>query len=768
MDIWKWVADIERDLREAGNTRLADLIYAIPENANANRPELVSAAIPEALAGARALNNQWLEVYFRHWSLNNRMGDMVEGEKALPEVVSLLEFAHREDTLACPQSVCATQDIAMCYGNIDGPGWVPERLAVCEETLARINPEWSCFNCISNEYASALLDADRATDTLEFMARQTQALQEAGETPNEQMQRIIIRALRMEGHIDAALQKLDEIEADEQRDARPDDRQSCAILRASLLAANGDFEGAWKALPKWEELKPGNYPEWSRTAFTIAKENPEYNQWPLGSCLQKSLDYLSGVGAHRHSVEVALRHLELALARQANWCAQRALQLAQTHVLKLRRPQDLAPAVARWADFITLKPRQIALPVPAADLATHLRAQEGASPEHDLELLLQACHERPLDADLASFAARALLACGNAQDAKAHLWQFVRSHPTVDGPNYQLLGQLLNAGDYADIAQLASEVAPANPLMALWCQCQTAFAQKRWPEACAHLAEYVQACPDSRGARDLWAQAALAHQDLSTALRLRQALASETEAGTPEYRNSLWDLLSAASAAQDWATVRETAPKLGMKLDASDNPGASVEENWGNASIELTHPEPQRRFARRTGPVTARILSHANAPDVQHLDDWVVFDASPLEAAPEDENERAQFIHTYRAVHVIEEGGFGPSCFCDGAFAGEAAFAVFSEALAAQGWALRVTSDDNYTVKNPDSFDEAATLPGRYFQVAAPRALTPKEVDLTLHELTSTWTHPVCWPRFSDNAGIDTQWHRDIVERYAL
>jgi hypothetical protein len=64
---------------------------------------------------------------------------------ALGEAVALFERAHREDTLECPQSICVTQDLAACYGNIDGPGWVPERIEVCDETLGRIDPELGLF-----------------------------------------------------------------------------------------------------------------------------------------------------------------------------------------------------------------------------------------------------------------------------------------------------------------------------------------------------------------------------------------------------------------------------------------------------------------------------------------------------------------------------------------------------------------------------------------------------------------------------------------------
>src|SRR5690606_16106250 len=99
-----------------------------------------------------------------------------EVKDCLSEAVQLLEFANRPDTRDCPQSVCVTQDLACTYGDIDGPGYADERLAVAGETLARIDPTWPCFDCISGEYAAALSDQGRIEDCLAFIDEQRQKL----------------------------------------------------------------------------------------------------------------------------------------------------------------------------------------------------------------------------------------------------------------------------------------------------------------------------------------------------------------------------------------------------------------------------------------------------------------------------------------------------------------------------------------------------------------------------------------------------------------
>ncbi|MFD0571501.1 hypothetical protein ACFQ0T_22710 [Kitasatospora gansuensis] len=170
-DIWAWVHDNHARLVESGQHRLADALAEIAGHAVEGRNEQLDAVFPEALAAARALDLPWVEVFLRHWRLQNLLNKRHQGEAALEEAVSLLEFAHRPETESCPQSVCAVQDFTICHANIDGPGYVPERLAVLEETLARVEPARACFDCLSREYADTLEDDGRAEAALAHLDR---------------------------------------------------------------------------------------------------------------------------------------------------------------------------------------------------------------------------------------------------------------------------------------------------------------------------------------------------------------------------------------------------------------------------------------------------------------------------------------------------------------------------------------------------------------------------------------------------------------------
>lgn len=113
MDIWDWVIRLENDLEEAGQEHASRIIEQVTTEILDLNIGKADALIPEAIALSRSLKNPWLEVFFRHWEMRNRIGNKSEGEAALADVVSLFEFAHRDETITCPQTVCVTQDLSI-------------------------------------------------------------------------------------------------------------------------------------------------------------------------------------------------------------------------------------------------------------------------------------------------------------------------------------------------------------------------------------------------------------------------------------------------------------------------------------------------------------------------------------------------------------------------------------------------------------------------------------------------------------------------------
>jgi len=158
MNVWGWVNEIEEELTENGEERLAYLLYRFPTCVVEHQFDQVEALYPEINSLVARTGNKWLKIFFDHWYLQALVGQQCRVNDALPRAVALLEYSHRNDTKQCPQSVCATQDLSICYAMLDGPGFAAERMAVIEESLSRITPAWDCYTCMVNEYCDALYD----------------------------------------------------------------------------------------------------------------------------------------------------------------------------------------------------------------------------------------------------------------------------------------------------------------------------------------------------------------------------------------------------------------------------------------------------------------------------------------------------------------------------------------------------------------------------------------------------------------------------------
>lgn len=246
MDIWNWVEKLRADLREAGQEQSARLIDELTAYVCDLEVERAEALLPEVKALSRTLNNPWLEIFVRHWEMRNRVGNQLEGETALADAVSLFELANRDDTQTCPQSVCVTQDLASCYANVDGPGWVEERIEVCDETLARIDPTWACFHCLSNEKAEALLDDGRGEDALAFLAEQEKKILAAGEEVFDSLLEMRVAILLNLGRAEQALALIGEMEEKVEGAEWNNISQPRRLYKAHGLALLGRDEEAWR------------------------------------------------------------------------------------------------------------------------------------------------------------------------------------------------------------------------------------------------------------------------------------------------------------------------------------------------------------------------------------------------------------------------------------------------------------------------------------------------------------------------------------------
>ncbi|HEY1177747.1 MAG TPA: hypothetical protein VGF17_16450, partial [Phytomonospora sp.] len=344
--VWGWVDATRRELAEAGHDRLAEAMDELPRRIG--RPEEFDAAYPEAIAAARALNLPWVEVFLRHWRLQSLVIKRQHGAKALPDVVELLEFAHREETKDCPQSVCAVQDFTVCHAIVDGPGYVPERLAVLDETLAVLEPSRGCFDCLNREYSSALEDDGRLEDALAHLVAAEGKRRAAGGRPSLDTGTRRARLIGQLGRPREGLELLARLESEHRDEFGLDeeDVRDIALLRADLYTRLGDAEAASAHLWDIELLadNPADRLYWAEIAERLIALGGHDNTAELGAAISSWAAYLESTGANRACFDMLLIGGRLAVARGARTVACVLGELAAAAFETLRKRDDATAA----------------------------------------------------------------------------------------------------------------------------------------------------------------------------------------------------------------------------------------------------------------------------------------------------------------------------------------------------------------------------------------------------------------------------------------
>ncbi|MFJ6617193.1 hypothetical protein ACIQOW_06360 [Kitasatospora sp. NPDC091335] len=786
-DIWAWVRDTHRQLAEAGHHRLADAVVELPEHATEGRNEQLDALYPEAVAAARALGLPWVEVYLRHWRMQNLLNKRQQGEAALPEAVDLLDFAHREETAGCPQSVCVVQDFAICHARVDGPGYVAERLAVVGETLERIELDRACYDCLSREYSDALEDDGRAAEALDHLDSAANRMRAAGQQVSLRFHQARAGTLHLLGRHEEVLELLDTAERAEQAQGhRLDERDQRwgALLRARALASLGRTEEALALLPEQAEAErhADLRSAWTQTVELLVAAGARENDAGLGAVLAGWVGYLDGVGSHRPCVDLLLAAGRLAVARGARTVALTLAATGERKLTRLRRTDGVSERVAALRAAAEALPEP-ELPVPPGELTAHL-AEAGVDYETGADLLSAALDryrgEQAGATGLTLLLATVLGGLGHTRAGADLLWRCLEDDPEDRELTGALGEMLIDAGDTEGIRRLADRVAASAPADGHWIRARWAAAEGRWAEVLEQCRAILALDDEVLNTRRLAARAATELGDHATAQRLylelleRAAPAEGAAGGTAEedgHRTvrepDLWHLITAASANRDWAVVRSTGALLDIGFDEPEGP---VDEEWQLVTVRATRTNGSTADlpALRTGPATARILPVLGDDLTLNHGDLVVFAPALLEHPPAEdapEEERRHWRPVFEFLTLLDPAGY-TTYWIDGGWPGDEPWSALREELHAAGYAVWAYSREQYRITDPA--DGGDTLPGIYAALGVPPTAAAAAADALLLRLTDGWPHPLAWPALAKAAGTDLARHEEVVERYGL
>lgn len=381
MDVFDWVYEIQGELYEADEDRFADLFDELCHAAYHGNYKDVEATYPELLNFARERRLPWVEVYARHWSLQGHVPKGHNIRECLPEAVSLLEFCSREEARDCPQSICAVQDLSMCYGQIDGPGYANERVAVVEETLDRIDPSWPCFDCLSLEKAEALVDRQAPQDAIDFILGQVKLAKTVGRnlfTERHFLSQVVyslIEAYIQIGEYDEALKWCERSRPNEKKG-----RMCKLLLQSQAFLYRGDHQKALETLPPYDKVAKvdGVGPYWADAVWGLVSAGELPNDWGLGRQMKKLFHREYANGRLRDAFRVGLVGARLALGRNAWSIAWIHLHYLRPLLDELVKPQGAGETLAELdTDVQTLRDKARS-------------AGPGAKPDEDPESTLDA------------------------------------------------------------------------------------------------------------------------------------------------------------------------------------------------------------------------------------------------------------------------------------------------------------------------------------------------------------------------------------------
>jgi len=751
MDIWAWVHEAEEDLRRDGHQRLAEIVEGLPRLVVDGFHEQVEAILPEGLALARAIDHSWLEVFLRHWLAQSRILHRCDVTHGMDEVVRLLDFAHGERTANCPQSVCVTQDFCNAYDKLDGPGFAVERVAVSSEALARIDPSWPCFNCISAEHTEALIDLGRYADAEAFIRRQRTAIGRNDDEPSS----LILQLTDVLSHLgrnEEAVELLDALDTSQEQKSR---RIEHAQQKTRQYALMGRIAEAIALHPAAADLQPSDYVTWLRSEQVLCAAIPERNDAKLGRTLRGFCNTLRTNGSLYQQAEIAIGAAKFALARGRARVA--ALHLEQVAGLlpMLRRPEKIALAraelEAQWQPPMS----------DVADEAT-LLAHLGDDAEGNYEALLPAHAANPASEPLTLALCRALQEMGFPENARQVLEAFVQAQPESGDIFYELMRLLARTGAEQRLRELAESVPGPMRAAAHFYLGRMLVRREDWSGASQAFERAREFESDPN--RSTMSNLATAYRNLG---RNEDALALLDELATSETDFSDdWDRMYVATLLGQHDKVRDSARRLGFKFEGE----GPIDDPFEYCEVKLRDGVGREIGIRaiRINPVVVRITA-MQAPDqpCRYRDEVLIdpYVLNPRESeAPAEGND--DYLPAFRGERLLKAGGYRIYDL-DGVHPGEAEVDALGKALIAREIHMSQRSGDGYQLTPREG---EPTVRGIYIFIAVPQSVSTVAVREILASALGEWKVPITWRGVLRELGNETELarHEGIAQELKL
>lgn len=742
MDIWAWVHDACEDLLKEDNYRLAWLVDNISHLVCGNQHERVDGLMPEALMMVRKSNNPWLEVYLKHWWMQSRLLSRYEVKKSLPEAVDLLERASRDETRDCPQSVCVTQDVCVAYGLWDGPGFSEERLAVSKEALERITPEWSCFHCISAEYADALIDAGRSQEALDFCNKQVSQMEnrtpEAGVV--HPMRQSRVAALLQQERYEDALKLAQEAKNPYQGENQD---EASRMEQALALVHLGRYEEAMDFLEDFKSFEHQGLPSyyWHLAMYHgMDKGGIEPKPKFLRTITELFYQFLEK-GVYRRGMEIGFNYAKLAIKRGYPALATLVLDDIEKYMAELPKILDAGDQLAQI--------RQ------AVDATKVDESKLGEGPEAIIQILMDRGPKTLTEDDqLLQVFVDALDALGHGSHGIRILKSMHKENPK-SMPVLGLLVQSLSANgrDHELESLVKPHVDSDDDLLFinvnLWMLQH--YVMRTNDDAAEEIVDRLRTRDNLDPGPEMLNMAAEVkwRQGKPDDARTLLDLALENDLADEVRHNLLWNSMVVAAIQEDWQKYRQDAATIGFQFEeGSDMP----EVHAGYVQIRYDGEEKDfELWAIRTGPVTAQIV-HLRSPELpNHYQDVVVFD--PLDLTPPSEDEGEEHTATFKHAHTLKQGGWHVYDICGLRPDQERVDQLNAKIEGLHGCSLVLNSGE-YKIAERETDNRQ---PGLYMAVAIPKQEMAKELHALVTSEIADWPAPVVFKSLCKAANATDQ-----------